>query len=150
MIRPYNESDIEGIVELLDNLSISEEAGRFEDCLFDADTYREVYFVKKSYSIYVAVKGNKIIGFVLGDHYCNDVFAILMLYVHPAYRREYFALRLKEAITNYAKENGYKEIISQVRTNNPESIRMNKRAGWEIAPDKVYPGYYVECRKELK
>lgn len=149
MIRPYNESDLDGIIDLLGVLSASEEAKKFEDCLFDAKSYKEIYLTKKFYRVFVAMKEGRVIGFVIGEHYCNNVFAIVIIYVHPAHRRGYFALKLKEAITNYAKENGYKEIVSQVRTNNPESVRMNKRAGWEISDDKCYPGYYVECRKEL-
>lgn len=149
MVRLYTESDLQGIAEVLGVLSTSEEAPKFESCLYDIKSYQESYLVKKFYKTFVAEVDKKIIGFILSEHYCNDVLAILMLYVLPNYRRMYHALSLKNAIGNFAKENGYKFIVSQVRTNNPESIRMNKRAGWEINDDKIYPGYYVECKLEI-
>ncbi|HUV84872.1 MAG TPA: GNAT family N-acetyltransferase [Methanosarcinales archaeon] len=148
MVRIYQESDFADIKELLNLLATSNEAYKFENCLFDADVYKEMYLVKKAYKTFVAVK-DKVVGFVLGEHYCNDVFAILMLYIHPEFRREYYALCLKNIIVDYARENGYKQIISQVRTNNLESIKMNKRARWDITPDRILPDYYIECSKNL-
>jgi L-amino acid N-acyltransferase YncA len=149
MIRPYQESDLPDIVELLNLLKESNEANKFEDVLFDPETYKETYLVKRTYRIFVKVENERIVGFILGEHYSNNLYAIIMLYVHPDWRRKQIALKLKTALTDYAKENSYKQIISQVRTNNLESIKMNQRAGWEIVPDKVYPDYYVECSKNL-
>lgn len=157
MIRPYQESDLPGIEELLNLLKDSKEAGGFEDVLFDSNSYKEIYLVKKTYKTFVAIGDTvndtvndtvKVIGFILGEHYCNDVFGIIMLYVHPEFRRRQLALKLKNALADYAKENSYKQIVSQVRTNNPESVRMNVKAGWDVKADKVYPDYYVECSKE--
>ena len=149
MIRPYQESDLPDIVELLNLLKESNEANKFEDVLFDPETYKETYLVKRTYRIFVKVENERIVGFILGEHYSNNLYAIIMLYVHPDFRRKQTALKLKTALTDYAKDNSYKQIISQVRTNNLESIKMNQRAGWEIVPDKVYPDYYVECSKNL-
>lgn len=149
MIRPYQESDLPDIIELLSLLKESNEANKFEDVLFDPETYKETYLVKRTYRIFVKVENERIVGFILGEHYCNNVYAIIMLYVHPEFRRKQTALQLKTALTDYAKENSYKQIISQVRTNNPESLRMNAKAGWNLEADKVYPDYYIECSKNL-
>lgn len=148
MIRPYQESDLFGITELLNLLKESTEASKFEDVLFDSMAYAETYLVKKTYKTFVAVE-EKIIGFIIGEHYCNDVLGIIMLYVHPNFRRKKQALKLKSALVDYAKENSYKQIVSQVRTNNTESIKMNEKAGWTVSVDKIYPDYYVECSKHI-
>lgn len=155
MIRPYQESDLSGIIELLNLLKESPEASKFEDVLFDPVSYLETYLVKRTYKTFVSVElsgeatgqaTRQVVGFIIGEHYCNDVIGIIMLYVHPNFRRKKQALKLKSALVDHAKENSYKQIVSQVRTNNTESIKMNEKAGWTVSVDKIYPDYYVECK----
>lgn len=148
-IRAYNPQDLNDILTLLEELRGSNESGRFSNYLMDSRQYKEVYLTSKNYIVLVAIIDKRIIGFMISEHYCNDTAALTMLYVGLNFRRKGIAIALKEAMESICRIRGYKRIVSQVRTNNEESIRLNKKAGWYCHLDKNYPDYYYEFMKYL-
>lgn len=148
-IRGYNEIDEKGVLDLLEELRGSNESGRFSFSLKDSKTYKELYLKHKNYIVLVAFSGNVIAGFMIAEHTTNDVASLLMLYVGLDYRRKGIAFLIKTEMEKLCRMRGYDRIVSQVRTNNYESIALNEKAGWIKTIDKVYPDYYYWFTKEL-
>lgn len=62
------------------------------------------------------------------------------LSVHPNYQRRGIAKKLKSLVFDYAKENGYKCIISTINANNKASIQLQLSDGY--LPVDTYIGYH--------
>ena len=148
-IRGYHESDLQGILDLLEELRGSLESARFSNYLMDSGQYKQVYLQAKNYYVLVALIEDKVVGFMIAEHYLNDIANLVMLYVGKDYRKQNIALTLKKMMESLCYANGYKKIVSQVRMNNIESIKLNEKAGWTKEIDKVYPNYYYWFTKEL-
>ena len=148
-IRGYHESDLQGVLDLLEELRGSLESARFSNYLMDSGQYKQVYLQAKNYYVLVALIEDKVVGFMIAEHYLNDIANLVMLYVGKDYRKQNIALTLKKMMESLCYANGYKKIVSQVRMNNIESIKLNEKAGWTKEIDKVYPNYYYWFTKEL-
>ena len=148
-IRGYHESDLQGVLDLLEELRGSLESARFSNYLMDSGQYKQVYLQAKNYYVLVALIEDKVVGFMIAEHYLNDIANLVMLYVGKDYRKQNIALTLKKMMESLCYDNGYKKIVSQVRMNNIESIKLNEKAGWTKEIDKVYPNYYYWFTKEL-
>jgi len=150
-IRAYNksESDLGGVLALLEELRGSKEAAGFSNYLMDSTSYKHSYLVSKGYYRLIALIDGKIAGFIIGEHYTNDMVNLVMLYVGKDYRKKGVAFELKKVLTHLAQAWGYKKIVSQVRMNNAASIALNLKAGWHQEIDKLYPDYYYWFSKEL-
>ena len=150
-IRAYNksESDLGGVLALLEELRGSKEAAGFDIYLMDSTSYKYSYLVSKGYYRLIALIDGKIAGFIIGEHYTNDMVNLIMLYVGKDYRKKGVAFELKKVLTHLAQAWGYKKIVSQVRMNNAASIALNLKAGWHQEIDKLYPDYYYWFSKEL-
>ena len=148
-IRGYHESDLQGVLDLLEELRGSLESARFSNYLMDSGQYKQVYLQAKNYYVLVALIEDKVVGFMIAEHYLNDIANLVMLYVGKNYRKQNIALTLKKMMESLCYANGYKKIVSQVRMNNIESIKLNEKAGWTKEIDKVYPNYYYWFTKEL-
>jgi hypothetical protein len=97
----------------------------------------------------VALIDDKVAGFMIAEHYTNDIVNLVMLYVGKDYRKKGIALGLKKSIELLCSARGYKKLVSQVRINNYPSIALNGKAGWKKELDKVFPDYYYWFSKEL-
>ena len=148
-IRGYHETDLQGVLDLLEELRGSLESARFSNYLMDSGQYKQVYLQAKNYYVLVALIEDKVVGFMIAEHYLNDIANLVMLYVGKNYRKQNIALTLKKMMESLCYANGYKKIVSQVRMNNIESIKLNEKAGWTKEIDKVYPNYYYWFTKEL-
>jgi len=148
-IRGYHESDLQGVLDLLEELRGSLESARFSNYLMDSGQYKQVYLQAKNYYVLVALIEDKVVGFMIAEHYLNEIANLVMLYVGKNYRKQNIALTLKKMMESLCYANGYKKIVSQVRMNNIESIKLNEKAGWTKEIDKVYPNYYYWFTKEL-
>ena len=147
--RGYHETDLQGVLDLLEELRGSLESARFSNYLMDSGQYKQVYLQAKNYYVLVALIEDKVVGFMIAEHYLNDIANLVMLYVGKNYRKQNIALTLKKMMESLCYANGYKKIVSQVRMNNIESIKLNEKAGWTKEIDKVYPNYYYWFTKEL-
>lgn len=148
-IRGYHETDLQGVLDLLEELRGSLESARFSNYLMDSGQYKQVYLQAKNYYVLVALIEDKVVGFMIAEHYLNEIANLVMLYVGKNYRKQNIALTLKKMMESLCYANGYKKIVSQVRMNNIESIKLNEKAGWTKEIDKVYPNYYYWFTKEL-
>jgi len=136
-------------LDLLEELRGSLESARFSNYLMDSGQYKQVYLQAKNYYVLVALIEDKVVGFMIAEHYLNEIANLVMLYVGKNYRKQNIALTLKKMMESLCYANGYKKIVSQVRMNNIESIKLNEKAGWTKEIDKVYPNYYYWFTKEL-
>ena len=148
-IRGYHETDLQGVLDLLEELRGSLESARVSNYLMDSGQYKQVYLQAKNYYVLVALIEDKVVGFMIAEHYLNEIANLVMLYVGKNYRKQNIALTLKKMMESLCYANGYKKIVSQVRMNNIESIKLNEKAGWTKEIDKVYPNYYYWFTKEL-
>lgn len=149
IIRGYNEIDLPGVLDLLEELRGSSDGARFDIYLKDSGTYKNTFLKEKNYNVLIAKEDDKILGFMISEHYDNDTAGLVMLYVGLNFRRTGIARQLKTEMELLCRVKGYKKIVSRVRTNNKESIALNIKAGWAKQIDKVYPDFYYEFRKYL-
>lgn len=150
-IRHYSksESDLQGVMALLEELRGSAEASGFSLYLMDSSTYKKSYLETKNYIVLIALVDDKVAGFIIAEHYTNDIANLVMLYVGKDFRKKGIAYQLKTTIEVFCASRGYKKIVSQVRMNNYPSIQLNLKAEWKREIDKVYPDYYYWFSKEL-
>ena len=150
-IRHYNksESDLAGVMALLEELRGSKESNQFSFYLQDSNTYKNSYLESKAYVVMIALIDETVAGFMIAEHYTNDIANLVMLYVGANYRKRGIAYQLKLMMEVLCYSRGYKKIVSQVRMNNTASILLNQKAGWQMEIDKVYPDYYYWFSKEL-
>ena len=150
-IRHYNksESDLAGVMALLEELRGSKESSAFSFYLQDSNNYKKSYLETKNYIVLVALVDNTVAGFMIAEHYTNDIANLVMLYVGKDYRKKGIAYQLKLMMEVLCYSRGYQKIVSQVRLNNYPSIALNEKAGWKCQLDKVYPDYYYWFTKEL-
>ena len=150
-IRHYNksESDLTGVMALLEELRGSKESEAFSFYLQDSGTYKKSYLEAKNYIVLVALMDDNVVGFIIAEHYTNDIANLVMLYVGKDYRKKGIAYQLKTTMEVFCCSRGYRKLISQVRMNNYASIQLNLKAGWKQEIDKVYPDYYYWFSKEL-
>ena len=80
-IRGYHETDLQGVLDLLEELRGSLESARFSNYLMDSGQYKQVYLQAKNYYVLVALIEDKVVGFMIAEHYLNDIANLVMLYV---------------------------------------------------------------------
>ena len=148
-IRGYHETDLQGVLDLLEELRGSLESARFSNYLMDSGQYKQVYPQAKNYYVLVALIEDEVVGFMIAEHYLNEIANLVMLYVGKNYRKHNIALTLKKMMESLCYANGYRKTVSQVRMNSIESIKLNEKAGCTKEIDKVYPNYYYWFTKEL-
>ena len=150
IIRAYNnDTDLNEILFLLEELRGSTDSNKFSFYLKDSGTYKDSYLKSKNYFVLIAKTEDKIAGYIIAEHYTNFTVNLVMLYVGQFFRRKGVAQRLKDEMVKLCRLRGYRTIVSQVRTNNYESISLNQKAGWKQSLDKIYPDYYYWFTKEL-
>lgn len=144
----YNEIYKDSFLELLEEVRMYESA-QFEGYLLNSSSYLNDYLSNKNHIVLIAVVEGRVIGYMIATHITNYAVSIDILYVSREYRGKGVALMLKKELENISRLRGYKQIVSQVRTNNKASIALNLKAGWEQEMDKIYPDYYVWFTKNL-
>ncbi|MEM4756140.1 MAG: GNAT family N-acetyltransferase [Candidatus Woesearchaeota archaeon] len=139
-IRKYEKNDFQEIERLVTQLYEEfKDTDYFDDELIDMKTYTQGYLQLPIYNMLVAEKEKSLVGFILGEKITDEIYDILMHYVQKEYRRQGIASKLKEAMTAYAKQQGYKKIRSLVRSDNVASIQLNEKAKWE--KEKIWYRY---------
>ena len=141
-IREYRPADLEQVLDLVRDLE-RELAGKFQSVTVKStiDDYRDRYLnPANKYKTFVAVFGDRIIGFLLGypslgSPEADVMYDVLPLpkgeqppefYIHLAFvfmpfRKKGISIRLHERVIAYARENGFKEIYACVaKWNHPE------------------------------
>ena len=151
-IREYKaqSKQIAGMAILLEKLKGDLiDRDRVEPYLTNIDYYLDNYLDYREYTAFMAHEDNKYVGFILGYHLLNDTYKLVMLYVDPEYRSKGIAFALKTRLTEYAKEKGYKRIVSGIRADHYASIKLNEKSGWVSERDRVYEDTHLWYTKEL-
>jgi len=80
----------------------------------------------------VATRGRRIVGFSLGSVHEGTVARLLMLAVHPAYRRRAVGTHLLEVFLAEVKRKGMTGIVLEVRVRNKDAIMFYQHHGFSI------------------
>lgn len=80
----------------------------------------------------VAEKHHKIIGFIVGIRFTDEIVRIVMLSILPSYQRQHFATELLNRLIITLKEENIKQISLEVKTNNEKAISFYKKHGFTI------------------
>ena len=138
----------DSFLALLEEMRIYETAA-FDNYLLANDSYTSNYLTAKDHIVLIALKGDQVIGFMVGSHTTNYIVSVVVLYEAKAERSKGVAFKLKTTLEDLCRMRGYKQIVSQVRTINTFSIALNNKAGWFCEMDKIYPDYYYWFTKTL-
>jgi L-amino acid N-acyltransferase YncA len=99
-------------------------------------------FYLKAGATFVAEEEGKVIGYVAGQtvpslHGVNKELWVGFIVVQKKFRRRKIGLALLAKLQNYAREVGIERLYSTINPNNPESIGLHKKAGFEVRDWKM-------------
>jgi L-amino acid N-acyltransferase YncA len=99
-------------------------------------------FYLKTGATFVAEEEGKVIGYVAGQtvpslHGVNKELWVGFIVVQKEFRRRKIGLALLAKLQNYAREVGIERLYSTINPNNPESIGLHKKAGFEVKDWKM-------------
>lgn len=127
--RPLTENDVDGIYDLLNNLS-EDSKKNFHPHTFDRTTLNKICSSKEDHH-FVLTLDNKIIGYsmlrLLGHSTPS-----LGLCIRNGYEKRGYGKRMTERTLQQAKNLGYKEVILNVHKDNTQAITLYRNAGFTI------------------
>ena len=99
-------------------------------------------FYLKTGATFVAEEEGKVIGYVAGQtvpslHGVNKELWVGFIVVQKEFRRRKIGLALLAKLQNYAREMGIERLYSTINPNNPESIGLHQKAGFEVKDWKM-------------
>jgi L-amino acid N-acyltransferase YncA len=99
-------------------------------------------FYLKTGATLVAEEEGKVIGYVAGQAVpslqgVNKELWVGFIVVQKEFRRRKIGLALLAKLQNYAREVGIERLYSTINPNNPESIGLHKKAGFEVKDWKM-------------
>ena len=72
----------------------------------------------------------EVVGFIMGSRSGTKVYDVRQHFVSSYYRRKHVARDLKNTLTDYAKQQGYWAITSDVLKSNIASVKLNECCKW--------------------
>jgi len=99
-------------------------------------------FYLKTGATFVAEEEGKVIGYVAGQPVpslqgLNKELSVGFIVVQKEFRRRKIGLALLAKLQNHAREVGAERLYSTINPNNPESIGLHQRAGFEVKDWKM-------------
>jgi L-amino acid N-acyltransferase YncA len=94
-------------------------------------------FYLKTGTTFVAEEEGKVIGYVASQtvpslHAINNELWVAFIVVQKKYRRQKIGLALLTKLQSCAREKGIERLCSTINPNNPESIRLHQRVGFNV------------------
>jgi L-amino acid N-acyltransferase YncA len=112
----------------------------YVDKWFQIENYQNIFFNPESgFDTFVA-RFENVAGFIIGKPLDERIYEIRHHYVLKNYRQQGIAKKLKQRMTEYASDKGYRVIHSTVSAENNGSIRLNQALSWDCLP---IPGGYL-------
>jgi len=99
-------------------------------------------FYLKTGTTFVAEEEGKVVGYVASQtvpslHGVNKELWVAFIVVQKKFRRRKIGLALLAKLQSCAREGGIERIYSTINPNNPESIRLHQKAGFEVKDWKI-------------
>jgi len=99
-------------------------------------------FYFKTGTTFVAEKEGKVIGYVVSQtvpslHGINKDLWVAFIVVQKKFRRQRIGLALLAKLQSCAREAGVERLYSTINPNNPESIGLHQKAGFEVRDWKI-------------
>jgi aminoglycoside 6'-N-acetyltransferase I len=99
-------------------------------------------FYLQSGTTFVAEEEGKVVGYVASQtvpslHGINKELWVAFIVVQKKFRRQKIGLALLAKLQSCAREEGIERIYSTINPNNPESIRLHQKAGFEVRDWKI-------------
>lgn len=152
-VRAATLSDLPAIVEIY-NEGVEDGVATC-DLSFTTPAERRAWFESHSgrYRIWVAVSEEDVVGWISLSPYdakpCFSQTGTLSTYVRRSWRRKRVASALRAHLVEEAPGLGFHTLVSRIWANNPQSIAMARKFGWEQVGhmrDLVYKdGAFVDC-----
>jgi L-amino acid N-acyltransferase YncA len=94
-------------------------------------------FYLKSGTTFVAEEEGKVIGYVASQtmpslHGINKELWVAFIVVQKKFRRQKIGLALLAKLQSHAREAGIERLYSTINPDNPESIRLHQKAGFDV------------------
>lgn len=138
IVRPFRVGDMDQILQIAD-ISLQEE--------YDSEVFFTIYKSWNS-SFLVASMDGDIVGFICGITGSGEGARILMLAVHPRFRRRGIGSALLQNFTNICGKKGTDRITLEVRPSNQLAIQFYKDHGFQ--PVGVIGGFYSNGEDGVK
>jgi len=122
MIRKFQATDMFSVIKIASETLTEQYSPSLFNYFFE--TFPELFLV--------AEKHHKIIGFIVGIRFTDEIVRIVMLSILPSYQRQYFATELLNRLIITLKEENIKQISLEVKTNNEKAISFYKKHGFTI------------------
>jgi L-amino acid N-acyltransferase YncA len=99
-------------------------------------------FYLKTGSTFVAEEEGKVIGYVASQnvpslHGINKELWVGFIVVQKKFRRQKIGLALLAKLQDYARKAGIERLYSTINPNNPESIGLHQKAGFDVKDWKI-------------
>ena len=99
-------------------------------------------FYLKTGTTFVAEEEGKVVGYVASQtmpslHGINKELQVEFIVVQKKFRRQKIGLALLAKLQNHAREAGIERLYSTINPNNPESIRLHQKAGFDVKDWKI-------------
>jgi GNAT superfamily N-acetyltransferase len=152
-IREYQPEDLDQIIQLVRELE-AEMAEKFKDIKIKSgeSDYRNRYLKPgNKYKIFVALKGDKIVGYLMGypsvgapevdnmydvlpvsSNIATSEFYLQITFVSKSYRNKGISKRLHREIIKYAKMQGHREVYACIAKWNTPEIKVIKSLKFKV------------------
>jgi L-amino acid N-acyltransferase YncA len=99
-------------------------------------------FYLKTGTTFVAEEEGRVIGYVASQsmpslHGINKELWVEFIVVQKKFRRQKIGLTLLAKLQSHAREAGIERLYSTINPNNPESIRLHQKAGFDVKDWKM-------------
>mgnify|MGYP001087848986 CR=1 FL=1 len=108
----------------------------------EAVTQEGFDFYLRTGTTFVAEEEGKVIGYVAGQplpslHGINKELSVEFIVVQKKFRRQKIGLALLTKLINYARQAGVDRICATINPNNPVSMQLALRAGFDVKDWKI-------------
>lgn len=138
LIRTIRPDDMENVIHIAD-ISLKEN--------YDEDLFLHLYSAENTF-FNVAVKDEIIVGFLSAILLSNTHTRILMLAVHPLYRRQGIGSALLYKFIDRCKNDGMNVITLEVRPSNHVALRFYQNKNFR--PVEILDDFYTDGEKGIK
>ncbi len=138
VIRDFQLDDIGKVVYIAD-ISLIEE--------YDEELFFTLYSAPNS-KFLVAIKDIMVVGFICGIFQTENKSRILMLAVHPLYRRQGIGSSLLETFLNISAQKNVKKIFLEVRPTNHVALNFYRKR--DFIPVEILEDFYTDGESGIK
>lgn len=138
-IRKATKNDLTELAIMLRRLMLYKRSDlHIDEKVYDLDIYHDIFrktLHNENYAAYVAVKEEKIVGFISGDLREREEDKILQseiiyVFVKKPYRGKGISKMLVEKFIDWSKEKGAEEVYVEIGADNEASINLHKKLGF--------------------